>query len=47
MDSVKCLWLMAWGVLGGEWLRGLGVGFTIPMGTGGVCLWFCCRDVGV
>ena len=34
---------------GGEWMRGLGLGFTNPVGTGGVldvCLCFGCGDVG-
>ena len=34
---------------GGEWMRGLGLGFTNPMGTGGllyVCLCFGCGGVG-
>ena len=26
--------MFAWGVMGGEWMRGLG--FTNPVGTGGV-----------
>ena len=33
----------------GEWMRGLGLGFTNPVGTGGVldvCLCFCCGGVG-
>ena len=33
------------GVVGGEWMRGLGFGFTNPVGTGGVldvCLCFGC-----
>ena len=35
---------------GGEWMRGLGLGFTNPVGTGGVldvCLCFGCGGVGV
>ena len=34
---------------GGEWMRGLGLGFTNPVGTGGVldmCLCFGCGSVG-
>ena len=34
---------------GGEWMRGLGLGFTNPVGTGGVldvCLCFGCSGVG-
>ena len=34
---------------GGEWMRELGLGFTIPLGTGGVldmCLCFGCCGVG-
>ena len=34
---------------GGEWMRGLGLGFTNPLGTGGVldmCLCFGCGGVG-
>ena len=34
---------------GGEWMRGLGLGFTNPVGTGevlNVCLCFGCRGVG-
>ena len=34
---------------GGEWMRGLGLGFTYPVGTGGVldvCLCLGCGDVG-
>ena len=32
-----------------EWMRELGLGFTNPLGTGGVldmCLWFGCGGVG-
>ena len=35
---------------GSEWMIGLGVGFTNPVGTGGVldaCLCFVCGGVGV
>ena len=34
---------------GGEWMRGMGLGFTNPVGTGGVfdvCLCFGCGGVG-
>ena len=34
---------------GSEWIRGLSLGFTNPVGTGGVldvCLWFGCGGVG-
>ena len=34
---------------GGEWMRGLGLGFTDPVGTGGVldaCLCLGCGGVG-
>ena len=37
------------GVEGGEWMRGLGLGFTNPVGTVGVldvCLYLCCGGVG-
>ena len=37
------------GVVGGEWMRKLGLGFTNPLGTGGVldmCLCFGCGGVG-
>ena len=33
--------------VGGKWMRGLGLGFTNPMGTWGVCLWFGCGGVCV
>ena len=29
-----CKMCMAWGGVGGEWVRGLGLGFTNPVGTG-------------
>ena len=35
---------------GGEWMRGLCLGFTNPVGTGGVldvCLCFCCGGAHV
>ena len=39
-----CVWLgAAWVERGGEWMRGLGLDFTNPVGTGGVldmCLCF-------
>ena len=37
------------GVEGGEWMRGLGLGFTNPVGIGGVldvCLCFGCGGLG-
>ena len=43
---------LAWGSVGeegGEWMRGLGLGFTNPVGTGevlDVCLYFGCGGVG-
>ena len=42
---------MCWarGGVGGEWIRGLCLGFTNPVGTGGVidvCLCFGCVGVG-
>ena len=44
-----CVWLgVAW-VETGEWMRGLGLGFTNPVGTGGVldvCQCFGCGGVG-
>ena len=39
-----------YGWRGGEWMRGLGLGFTNPVGTGGVldvCLCFSCGGVVV
>ena len=45
-DMCMCL---AWGGVGGEWMRELGLGFTNPLGTGGVldmCLCFGCGGVG-
>ena len=47
-----CVWLGAVWVErggGGEWMRELGLGFTNPLGTGGVldmCLCFGCGGVG-
>ena len=44
-----CLARGAVGGEGGEWMRGLGLGFTNPVGTRGVldvCLWFGCGGVG-
>ena len=46
-----CVWLGAVCVErgGGEWMRELGLGFTNPVGTGGVldmCLCFGCGGVG-
>ena len=47
-----CMCLARGGVGGeeGEWMRGLGLGFTNTVGTGGVldvCLCFSCGGVGV
>ena len=36
MEYVRCVWLRAAWVEGGEWMRGLGLGFTNPVGTGGL-----------
>ena len=49
-----CVWLGAVWVErgGGEWMRGLGFGFTNPVGTGGMLdmcvfgLWWCRWRVG-
>ena len=45
-----CVWLGAvWGGEVGEWMRELGLGFTNPLGTGGVldmCLCFGYGGVG-
>ena len=45
-----CVWLGAvWVERGGEWMRGLCLGFTNPVGTGGVLdvyLYFGCGGVG-
>ena len=45
-----CVWLrVVWVERGGEWMRELGLGFTNPVGTGGVldmCLCFGCGGVG-
>ena len=45
-----CVWLGAvWVERGGEWMRELGLGFTNPLGTGGVldmCLCFGGGGVG-
>ena len=48
MEYVRCVcvWL---GRHGGEWMRGLGLDFTNPVGTGGVsdvCLCLGCGGVG-
>ena len=43
-----CVWLRARGA-GGEWMRGLGLGFINPGGTWGkwdMCLCFGCSGVG-
>ena len=37
-----CDWLGA----GGKWMRGLGLGFTNPVGTGGVCDVCLCMGFG-
>ena len=42
VEYVRCVW-------GDEWMRGLGLGFTNPVGTGGVldvCLCIGCGGVG-
>ena len=52
--DVRSWWIMCMaqggvGGEGGEWMRGLGLGFTNPVGTGGVldvCLCFGCGGVG-
>ena len=44
-----CVWLGRRGWRGGEWMRGLGLGFTNPVRTGGVldvCLCLDCGGVG-
>ena len=44
-----CDMCLARGGVGGEWMRELGLGFTNPVGTGGVldvCLCFGCGGVG-
>ena len=47
----RCVWIgVAWfGKGGGDWMRGLDLGFTNPVGTGVVC-WMCvclgCGGVG-
>ena len=45
-----CVWLEAvWVERGDEWMRELGLGFTNPLGTGGVldmCLCFGCGVAG-
>ena len=53
VEYVRCvcgrLGRCRWRGGGGEWMRGLGLGFTNPVGTGGVlnlCLWFGCGGVG-
>ena len=48
-DMCMCLAGRGVGVEGGEWMRELGLGFTNPVGTGGVlnmCLCFGCGGVG-
>ena len=51
VEYVRCVWVgsgrRSW--RGGEWMRGLGLGFTNHVGTGGVldvCLCFGCSGVG-
>ena len=49
MECVVCVWLGAVWVERGEWMIYLGLGFTNPVGTGGVldmCLCFGCGCVG-
>ena len=48
-DMYMCLARGRVGGVGGEWMRGLGLGFTNPGGTGGkwdMCLCFGCGGVG-
>ena len=48
-DMCMCLARGGVGGEGGEWMRELGLGFTNPVGTGGVldmCLCFGCGGVG-
>ena len=50
-EMCMCLARGGVGEEGGEWMRGLGLGFTNPMGTGGVldvclCLGCGCEGVG-
>ena len=53
MECVTCVCGLARGGVGGEggeWMRELGLGFTNPLGTGGVldmCLCFGCGGVGL
>ena len=45
MCMYLCVWPGGCGWRGGEWMRKLGLGFTNPVGTGGVldmCLCFGC-----
>ena len=45
--GVVCVWLGAVWVERGEWMRELGLGFTNPLGTGGVLdMCFGCGGVG-
>ena len=45
-DMCMCLARGGVGGEGGEWMRELVLGFTNPLGTGGVCLCFGCGGVG-
>ena len=49
-DRSMCLARGGVGGEGGKWMRGMGLGYTNPVGTGGVldvCLCFGCGGVGV
>ena len=48
-EMSMCLDRAVWVARGSEWMRGLGLGFTNPVGTGGVldvCLCLVCSGVG-
>ena len=45
-EMCMCLARGGVGGKGGEWMRGLGLGFTNPVETGGVCLCLGCGSVG-
>ena len=45
-EMCMCLARGGEGVEGSEWMRGLGLGFTNPVGTVDVCLYFGCGGVG-